>query len=151
LRRTDTLARWGGDSFALVLADLPHEHAVLPALQKVIGAVTEPFEDGSLTLTLAASMGVDVFPDGSRSAAAMIERASDALRRAKETNRGGYRFYDDEFDAAMRSRLSLESELRTALATEQLRSEEHTSELQSRENLVCRLLLEKKKKYKITI
>src|SRR5690606_40028765 len=29
---------------------------------------------------------------------------------------------------------------------EALRSEEHTSELQSRENLVCRLLLEKKKK-----
>src|SRR5690606_40560235 len=28
---------------------------------------------------------------------------------------------------------------------EALRSEEHTSELQSRENLVCRLLLEKKK------
>src|SRR5690606_39956731 len=30
----------------------------------------------------------------------------------------------------------------------QTRSEEHTSELQSRENLVCRLLLEKKKKQK---
>src|SRR5699024_4012130 len=29
----------------------------------------------------------------------------------------------------------------------QLRSEEHTSELQSRFDLVCRLLLEKKKKY----
>src|SRR5690606_42082175 len=29
-----------------------------------------------------------------------------------------------------------------------VRSEEHTSELQSRENLVCRLLLEKKKKKK---
>src|SRR5690606_41566652 len=29
------------------------------------------------------------------------------------------------------------------------RSEEHTSELQSRENLVCRLLLEKKKQPKI--
>src|SRR5690606_40720097 len=29
------------------------------------------------------------------------------------------------------------------------RSEEHTSELQSRENLVCRLLLEKKKYYPI--
>src|SRR5436309_4752743 len=29
---------------------------------------------------------------------------------------------------------------------ERMRSEEHTSELQSRENLVCRLLLEKKKK-----
>src|SRR5690606_41446836 len=30
-----------------------------------------------------------------------------------------------------------------------IRSEEHTSELQSRENLVCRLLLEKKKTRKI--
>src|SRR5690606_42065321 len=30
------------------------------------------------------------------------------------------------------------------------RSEEHTSELQSRENIVCRLLLEKKKKQKLS-
>src|SRR3989449_1248312 len=33
-------------------------------------------------------------------------------------------------------------------AADQLRSEEHTSELQSRLHLVCRLLLEKKKKKK---
>src|SRR5690606_603316 len=32
------------------------------------------------------------------------------------------------------------------IITPYMRSEEHTSELQSRENLVCRLLLEKKKK-----
>src|SRR5690606_41824042 len=38
--------------------------------------------------------------------------------------------------------------MRTILDGERMpgRSEEHTSELQSRENLVCRLLLEKKKK-----
>src|SRR5690606_40795704 len=34
---------------------------------------------------------------------------------------------------------------RPRLGSELARSEEHTSELQSRENLVCRLLLEKKK------
>src|SRR5206468_7980145 len=34
------------------------------------------------------------------------------------------------------------------VSAEQLRSEEHTSELQSRSDLVCRLLLEKKKKEK---
>src|SRR2546430_5604376 len=32
-----------------------------------------------------------------------------------------------------------------------LRSEEHTSELQSQSNLVCRLLLEKKKKQELTM
>src|SRR5438270_7643648 len=36
--------------------------------------------------------------------------------------------------------------LRTAPSKVQARSEEHTSELQSQSNLVCRLLLEKKKK-----
>src|SRR5690606_40861362 len=36
--------------------------------------------------------------------------------------------------------------LATMRVDELIRSEEHTSELQSRENLVCRLLLEKKKK-----
>src|SRR2546427_4177702 len=36
------------------------------------------------------------------------------------------------------------------IATVVVRSEEHTSELQSQSNLVCRLLLEKKKKNKMT-
>src|SRR5690606_41995493 len=45
--------------------------------------------------------------------------------------------------AAERERLGRRSHLEPASSSE--RSEEHTSELQSRENLVCRLLLEKKK------
>src|SRR3712207_7925947 len=36
-----------------------------------------------------------------------------------------------------------------AATTQDIRSEEHTSELQSRQYLVCRLLLEKKKRLKI--
>src|SRR5215475_1128063 len=41
-----------------------------------------------------------------------------------------------------------EANLKKYRSIEAFRSEEHTSELQSRENLVCRLLLEKKKKKK---
>src|SRR2546427_1120680 len=37
------------------------------------------------------------------------------------------------------------------LSPHDVRSEEHTSELQSQSNLVCRLLLEKKKKQKKTL
>src|SRR2546430_15175893 len=44
-----------------------------------------------------------------------------------------------------RGRFSL-LELPTVLRGSENRSEEHTSELQSQSNLVCRLLLEKKKK-----
>src|SRR5690606_41911070 len=38
-------------------------------------------------------------------------------------------------------------EIRTRRGQSPVRSEEHTSELQSRENLVCRLLLEKKNQH----
>src|SRR3712207_8002265 len=51
---------------------------------------------------------------------------SPAVRRWFAAKRPGHRFYFSRYNS---------------------RSEEHTSELQSRQYLVCRLLLEKKKKY----
>src|SRR5688572_31807193 len=50
---------------------------------------------------------------------------------------------------SVRARLAAAGEILRATPTvrsEGVRSEEHTSELQSQSNLVCRLLLEKKKK-----
>src|SRR5690606_41744577 len=44
-----------------------------------------------------------------------------------------------------RRSLDRQQQRRSTAVDAQQRSEEHTSELQSRENLVCRLLLEKKK------
>src|SRR5690606_41097310 len=61
-------------------------------------------------------------------------QASMALAQSEAASRSGYgshRVYSVEPDESL-----------------SLRSEEHTSELQSRENLVCRLLLEKKKDHK---
>src|SRR5690606_18537383 len=48
----------------------------------------------------------------------------------------------------VRKELTLRAGEQKSLTAQLKRSEEHTSELQSRENLVCRLLLEKKKKKK---
>src|SRR2546429_3796200 len=50
------------------------------------------------------------------------------------------------FPPAARTRAPTSSGLAGAFAEKEVRSEEHTSELQSRLHLVCRLLLEKKKK-----
>src|SRR5690606_40939198 len=52
--------------------------------------------------------------------------------------------FDDDIDKLRNIRQTLGQTLFTSTLQ---RSEEHTSELQSRENLVCRLLLEKKKEY----
>src|SRR5690606_42067521 len=54
-----------------------------------------------------------------------------------------YRFSRDTIGKSKRTRWKADPEI-----PPEARSEEHTSELQSRENLVCRLLLEKKKNTK---
>src|SRR2546427_632919 len=64
----------------------------------------------------------------------------------------GLPWHPDHYENAIRSELrrGCEAFLRAGrylvVARECARSEEHTSELQSQSNLVCRLLLEKKKK-----
>src|SRR5690606_41669962 len=59
----------------------------------------------------------------------------------------GFRHQNNELFAAVTNNKIDIAQVFTQRTSDQLqhRSEEHTSELQSRENLVCRLLLEKKK------
>src|SRR2546430_11755437 len=54
-----------------------------------------------------------------------------------------FRFYTA--DPTHSGKVNVQTELVTQCLKDSLRSEEHTSELQSQSNLVCRLLLEKKK------
>src|SRR5690606_41878422 len=74
-----------------------------------------------------------------RPAQSLADRIRQPDRRAVDRRRGPERMGGDQLRAARHER---RAQLRLALLR---RSEEHTSELQSRENLVCRLLLEKKK------
>lgn len=119
VRRTDTLARFGPDSFALLICDLPNERAALPVLEKALAAVHEHYSDGSLTLKLSATVGVDMPGTGVRAQGVVVKRALEALARAKESERGSFKFYDDGLNAKMRTRLSLEAELRRALLEDQ--------------------------------
>src|SRR5205085_8884937 len=62
------------------------------------------------------------------------------------STRGLYFVVDEDPQPGSKLDLVLTLPMEMTRGTEVLRSEEHTSELQSQSNLVCRLLLEKKKK-----
>src|SRR5690606_40845870 len=71
---------------------------------------------------------------------------------AAEGVAGRYKLVDDRFELGAANVVvecgAQAGQLFRCGGVETSRSEEHTSELQSRENLVCRLLLEKKKRNK---
>jgi len=120
LRRTDTLARVGGDVFAVLLTKLPQARSALPVLDKLQGSVLDPVREGGAMLRLSATVGVEVFPEGADTAEALLAHAEQALAEAKASERGGYRFHAGGFDAAMRQRASLVRDLRRAVLEDQL-------------------------------
>src|SRR2546430_12969710 len=75
------------------------------------------------------------------------------LFRSKDADQAATPFCWSNFRDVHRSQNGRAADAESADEAEQqdsARSEEHTSELQSQSNLVCRLLLEKKKKYRPT-
>lgn len=120
LRGTDTLARVGRHEFALLLCDLPDERAAASVTEKVLSAIKTEYTDGTLTLKLSATVGLEVAEPENLQAHELARRASDALGRAREHEAGGFLFYDDRVDAGVRSQMALERELTRALLEEQL-------------------------------
>lgn len=97
LRKTDTLARLGGDEFVALLEDLPRPEGAAQITRILIDQINQPFRLSSgLEASVGASAGISIFPDHGCDAETLIGCADDALYRAKEAGRNGYRFHTAE-------------------------------------------------------
>ena len=115
------IARTGGNEFVIVQnpAHSPTEATDLAA--RVIEAMNEPFELGEhFQVVLSASIGIAMAPGDGTDTDQLIKHANLALHRAKQEQRGHYRFYEQDMDARMRARHELECNLRSALADGEL-------------------------------
>ena len=120
VREEDLLARSGGDEFAVVCARTDNDHAIAHVAQRLLAAVQQPLAVSGRDVWLTASVGVAVSEQGRDTAEELLRDADVAVHRAKEL--GGGRF--EAFDIALRHRLlermAIESDLRHAIAREQL-------------------------------
>jgi diguanylate cyclase (GGDEF)-like protein len=116
VRDADTMARMGGDEFAIVQVDLTLAADASALAQRVITAISEPYDiDGHLVVT-GTSVGIAVAPTDGSSADQLMKNADLALYRAKTDGRGTSRFFEPGMDAQVRERRELEHDLRGALA-----------------------------------
>ncbi len=116
LRSPDALARFGGDEFGVVLSDVDDPTDVLIRLRE---AIQDELEVGGLPLSIEASIGYVVSPHDGGTIDELLQRADVAMYVAKSV-RSGVARYDDTQDHYDASKLTLVTELRHAIASDQL-------------------------------
>ena len=120
VRTIDTLARFGGDEFALLMADIgdPTDAGVLA--DKLLQIMAKPFLLGGNQIQSGVSIGIATYEPDVPGAEALLAHADVALYRAKSEGRHTYRFFTGAMDAEVRKRVALTSELQAGIAAGQL-------------------------------
>jgi diguanylate cyclase len=119
VRGGDVVARLGGDEFALLLEAPADAAAALAVTSKIRAAIAEPFEVRGLSLQIAASVGIALFPEHGSGADELLQRADVAMYQAKAARSGG-ELYAADRDVHSRERLALGGELRRAIEEDEL-------------------------------
>lgn len=116
LRAGDTLARWGGDEFVLLLPDMESVEAVREVTGKLSQLAQAPQHVASNEIRVTFSMGISVFPDDSDDMGLLFSQADRAMFHAKAQGRNQVCFYGDMDDKRLsRQELYLHSQLAQAI------------------------------------
>ena len=118
LRGTDLIARVAADEFAILLPAIENEGAIVRVADKLLGITRLPFALQGREIYLTASIGISRCPEDGVDAETLLKRAETAMYRAKETSRDGYQIYTSGMDSNSLEQISLEADLRRALAHE---------------------------------
>lgn len=110
-----TVARMGGDEFAIVVHDAGTIDRLRDLAEQIIAAIEEPFIVDEFEQFLSASIGIAVYPEDGTDSDALVKNADIAMSRAKDRGRGGYYFYNATLESPILMRLSQERLLRRAL------------------------------------
>lgn len=119
MREYDTLARFGGDEFTVLLVDLEDLAPPARIAQAIIDSLSKPFELRDKEFFISASIGIALAPDDARNGTDLVKRADQAMYKAKAQGRHCYQFFTRGMQEAIALRTRLASELRNALQRNQ--------------------------------
>jgi diguanylate cyclase (GGDEF)-like protein len=120
VRERDTVARFGGDEFVIVLERYRNEANLVAICEKILALVGRPVAVGGHSVSATPSIGVAVFPRDGEDAASLLRHADIAMYTTKEQGKAGYRFYQQCMSDNARERLLLSAQLRDALRRDEI-------------------------------
>jgi diguanylate cyclase (GGDEF)-like protein len=124
VRKHDTLARIGGDEFAII-CELDREgqeltKAPIFLAERIIAAISAPVAIGARSVEVGASIGIVLCPADGKNADALLHAADIAMYRAKQAGRGTFRFYEESMDTELKALAALEADIQRALLASEI-------------------------------
>ena len=93
LRKGDTVARFGGDEFILLIWDVQDKQALALMLDRLMDSFLPPVVVDARPIAVSISAGVAMFPDDDTDINALLKKSDEAMYRVKETGRKNYAMY----------------------------------------------------------
>ncbi len=115
LRSGDTLSRFGGDEFMLLLPEVRTRDDVVVIADKILDRLSAPFSIDGHQLYVGASIGIAMYPEAGNREEALIQSADIAMYDVKGSQRMGYQFFSEELHRQFSTRINMERELQGAL------------------------------------
>ncbi len=121
IREEDTVARLGGDEFMVVLPKISGSSDAGRISRKIIDSLIDPISCNGHVLNITTSIGISIYPYDGTDSETLIKHADISMYRAKELGRNKAVYFTAEMNAGSRKQLALETNLRQAIAKDQLK------------------------------
>jgi diguanylate cyclase len=101
IRLSDSVARLGGDEFAVVLekAQIPEDAAHVG--ERIVANLALPFVIDGQLITIAASIGIAIYPNDGTDGATLLKHADAAMYGAKQAGRNRFKFFSPTAEDAV--------------------------------------------------
>ncbi len=120
IRKTDTVARYGGDEFIILYTDIEDSQRLIGRISEVLDVAAKPIPIQNEEIQLSASIGVCTYPDQIDDPSKLIDFADIAMYKAKSMGKNQFCFFSEEMDIEAHKRKQVEDKLRQAIANNEM-------------------------------
>ena len=120
IRDADTVSRWGGDEFVILLEHIKSSEDIINICEKILEEFKENIIIDNQAFFISLSIGVSIYPNDGNSINALLKNSDAAMYKAKDEGRNNYQFYAKEMTTLAFEKVALETQLRDAIKNNEL-------------------------------